>query len=460
MLPINLPGIAVERTEDGPVFEIHAGCEGRPAACPLCGADRFIGHGVLQQIIMDLPFHGKFAGIHLARNRWRCLACGGTFLHSLDWIDDDHRATRRFVDRVASLSLERSFSDLAREYGVHEKTVRNIFYGRYAPVIAQQRFETPEYLGIDEIKIAGGLRGVITNISERSGIEFLPKNTSAVLSAYFDRLPNRGNVKAVAMDCAQHYRALARTFFPQAAVVADKFHILRAADLAVDKTRIAIRESIATRRGKLKLKRDKYILKTRERSLSDWEREQIERWRREVPLLGAIYDLKEEFYLIYEAKSAQEARMRFDTWRHHIPHEAGQFWAPILTTWGNWEAEILAYWNHPITNAYTECTNMLTRAIDSLGRGYSFDALRVKMLLAPKRSGVVTSYRTIRRKKAAGNGATRMFMDYASVSTFSDLEEVRQAERHDAVFGVDLAHLGEWLDAQEGGQGDENVCSK
>ena len=449
MLPINLPDITVERIEDGPVFEIHAGCGGRPAACPHCGERKVIGHGNLQQVIMDLPFHGKFTGIHLARKRWRCLGCGGTFLHPLDWIDDDHRATKRFVDRIATLSLNRSFSDLAREYGVHEKTVRNVFYGRYAPVIEQQRFETPEYLGIDEIKIAGGLRGVITNVSARSGIEFLTKNTSAVLSAYFERMPERERVKAVAMDCAQHYRVLARQFFPHADVVADKYHILRAADFAVDKTRIALRGSMPTRRSKLKLKKDKFILKTREANLSDWDREQLARWRREVPLIGTIYDLKEEFYRIYEAKSAQEARMRFDTWRHHIPHEVGEFWGPILITWGNWEREIFAYWDHPITNAYTECQNMLTRAMDNLGRGYSFDALRVKLLLAPKKQGIVTSYRTIQRKKAAG-GSDQRLMEYVGRFTFDDFEEVSQPETRQVTFGVDLTQIGDWLKAEGG----------
>jgi len=33
-----------------------------------------------------------------------------------------------------------------------------------------------------------------------------------------------------------------------------------------------------------------------------------------------------------------------------------------------------------LTNAYTECQNGLTRAIDRLGRGYSFETLRVKLL--------------------------------------------------------------------------------
>ncbi len=89
-----------------------------------------------------------------------------------------------------------------------------------------------------------------------------------------------------------------------------------------------------------------------------------------------------------------------------------------LASWGAWEAEIFAYWGHPLASAYTECRSMLARAVDSLGHGYSFDASRVKLLLAPKRFGV--------------------------------LEGARQTERCDVVFGVDLAHLGGWLLAQGG----------
>jgi transposase len=416
MLLVNLPGVAVMRTEDGPSLEVHAECEGRPVACLLCGAARVIGHGVLQQVITDLPIRGKAVGIHLARKRWRCPTCGGTFLHPLDWIDDDHRTTRRFVDHVASLSLGRSFSALAREYGVHEKTVRSIFYGRYAPVIVQQRFTTPECLGLDEIKIAGGLRGMVTNVFERSGLEFLPESTSVAFAAYFERMPDRGNVKTLVMGCVPHYRALAQTFFPRASVVVDKSCVLRAVDLVVDEARLAIRGSFTTRRGKLKLKRDRDILKTRERNLSDLSREQLDNWRREVPQLAALYDIKEGFYEIYGAESAQEARARFDAWCRRIPREAGQLWAPILAAWGDWESEILAYWSHPLVSVYTECKSMLTQAVENLGHGYSFDASRVKLLLAPKRCGA--------------------------------LEEILQTGHRDVAFGIDLARLGQWLAAQ------------
>jgi transposase len=445
MLPLSLDGITVTHTEqDGPTFAIHAGCSGKPSGCVSCGSEHLNAHGTLQQDIMDLPHHGRMACIHLARKRWKCKDCGTTFLHPLDWIDEDHRATKRFVDRIAELSLERSFSDLAREYGVNEKTIRNIFYRRYEEQINATRFQSPEYMGIDEIKIAGGLRGVITNITDKAGIEFLPKNTSAVLTDYFTRMPDKERVKAVAIDCAQHYRALVYKHFPNAKVVADKYHILRAADWAVDKTRIDMRNSIESRRTKLKLKKDKFILKTREHELTEWERAQVEMWRKEFPVIGVTYDLKEEFYRIYDAKTEAEARLRFHTWRHNIPDHLGKYWAPILVTWGNWEKEIFEYWNHPITNAYTECQNMLTRAIDRIGRGYSFDALRVKLLLAPKKTGIVTSYRSIRRKKAVADEGIR-FMSF-SRGFEDDYETVKVPVREAVTYGVDLAKLAEWLE--------------
>ncbi len=43
---------------------------------------------------------------------------------------------------------------------------------------------------------------------------------------------------------------------------------------------------------------------------------------------------------------------------------------------------IFAYFDRQITNAYTESLNSLIRVMNRLGRGYSFEALRAKILFA------------------------------------------------------------------------------
>lgn len=461
MLPLDLPGIVVtHRENDERTFTLHAGCDGRPKTCPGCQGDNFIGHGQHPQEIIDLPHHGRFMAIQLVRKRYRCKTCGNTFFHPLDWIDDDHRATRRFVDRVAKLGLERNFSEISREYGISEHAVREIFNNRYQEIIDTTRFEAPAYLGIDELNIAGAARGVVTNLSENSAIEFLPKCINDVFRDYFTKMPGRENVKAVAMDCTKRYKDMVREFFPKAVVVADKFHITRMADLAVDGIRKEVHAGIDGRQLKLRLKKDKFVLKTRAANLSDWQRGRLEEWRSDFPDIGIAYDLKEEFYRIYDAKTRQEAKLRFDTWRANIPSAMWKHWNPILTTFGNWDNEVFAFFDvieaggKRLTNAYTECQNGLTRAIDRLGRGYSFETLRVKLLLAPKKQGIVTTYRTIRRKKASEDDG-RVFMMFAMTRTtdFQDrYETVRVPERKMVTWGVDITKLDSWLEEQETGQ--------
>lgn len=459
MLPLDLPGIVItDREQDDRIFTLHAGCEGRPEACVSCGSDNFIGHGQHPQEVMDLPHHGRFLAIQLTRKRYRCKDCGNTFFHPLPWIDDNHRATKRFVERIASLSLERSFSDIAREYGISEHGVRGIFSGRYQSVIDAEQFESPAYLGIDEVNIAGGARGVITNLEQNSAIEFLPKCTNEVLRDYFARMPNRENVKAVAMDCTKRYKDLVHEFFPAAKVVADKYHIVRMADLAVDGIRKEVRSNIDSARMQLRLKKDKFVLKTRAENLTDWQRDRLTGWRADFPDIGVAYDLKEEFYRIYDATSRQEAKLRFDTWRANIPGSMWQHWKPILVTFGNWDNEIYAFFDvveeagKRLTNAYTECQNGLTRAIDRIGRGYSFEVLRVKLLLAPKKQGIVTSYRSIRRRKPEPP-----MMEMAMARSFMMLhtdqyEEVKVSERRQVTWGVDLSRLADWLEEERTGQ--------
>jgi transposase len=50
----------------------------------------------------------------------------------------------------------------------------------------------------------------------------------------------------------------------------------------------------------------------------------------------------------------------------------------------NWYDEVFAYFEQPITNAYTEAVNGVAKAMNRMGRGYSFDVIRARMLYEPK----------------------------------------------------------------------------
>lgn len=87
--------------------------------------------------------------------------------------------------------------------------------------------------------------------------------------------------------------------------------------------------------------------------------------------------------------------------------------------------------------------------MDRLGRGYSFDALRVKLLRAPKKQGVVTSYRSIKRKKKEDLSMARMYL----MSSFDGgYETVQVQEQKQVTFGIDIAKLADWLEEDATGQ--------
>src|SRR5690625_3500384 len=50
----------------------------------------------------------------------------------------------------------------------------------------------------------------------------------------------------------------------------------------------------------------------------------------------------------------------------------------------NWHVEIFNYFDKRLTNAYTESINSIIRQVERMGRCYSFDALRAKILFNEK----------------------------------------------------------------------------
>ena len=69
-------------------------------------------------------------------------------------------------------------------------------------------------------------------------------------------------------------------------------------------------------------------------------------------------------------------------WERSLTADHRAAFTELITAWQNWEGHILAYFNDPVTNVYTESLNSLIRATDRLGRRYSVEALRAKMLWA------------------------------------------------------------------------------
>ncbi len=97
--------------------------------------------------------------------------------------------------------------------------------------------------------------------------------------------------------------------------------------------------------------------------------------------LGKAYHAKESFFEIWDNSSQKVGLFtRYKVWESKLPVEIHYACNPLLKAVQNWRNVIFSYFDHPITNAYTESINSLIRVMNRLGRGYSFEALRAKVL--------------------------------------------------------------------------------
>lgn len=350
-----------------------------PLFCTQCGAkSNLYKHTKRVQLIMDLPMHGKRVGIEVHRLRYKCRECGQTFYEPLPSTDDKRGCTKRLIEYIEKQSLKRTFANIADEIGLDEKTIRNIFRDYVNRLEKNVHFQTPQWLGIDEIYIIRP-RCVITNIQDNTIIDILPDRNKPTVIAYLQSIPDSQRIRYVAMDMWRPYRDAVGLVLPQAQVVVDKFHVVKMANQALETVRKSVREGL-TPKERRTLMHDRHILLKRQANLDIREQLILSSWAGTLKDLGLAYDLKEEFYRIWDTQNRQEALYRLKQWRERIPEHLIFAFKDLLTALKNWHDEIFAYFDHPITNAYTECLNGLIRVMNRMGRGYSFDALRAKML--------------------------------------------------------------------------------
>jgi transposase len=149
--------------------------------------------------IRDIPSHGKSVAIHLNVPRLRCKPCDQTFTAPVPEVGTIRQMTERLVKWVGRQSLEYTDAEVAKQVGVDEKTVRNVFDAYVAELEQEFKRDTPIWLGIDEIKL-GRFRAVFTNVHGKSLVDMLRDRYGTSIESFLHSLPDKANITHVALD--------------------------------------------------------------------------------------------------------------------------------------------------------------------------------------------------------------------------------------------------------------------
>jgi transposase len=84
-------------------------------------------------------------------------------------------------------------------------------------------------LGIDEhfFSRKDGYATTFADLRNHTVFDVVLGRSEEALKAYLKRLKGRDRVQVVVMDLSETYRSLVRKYFPNAMIVADRFHVVR-----------------------------------------------------------------------------------------------------------------------------------------------------------------------------------------------------------------------------------------
>lgn len=391
---LDLPGWVptATRTEDNQ-YIISADYTVLPDACQKCGViGHLYKHGPKPIGLRDSPIRGRPVSIEANAQRFKCRDCGGTFIQPLGGIHPAMRMTARCAQYIEEQCLRDTFTRIAEHVGCDDKTVRTLAGGYIDRLNAEYKPWLPEWLGIDETQIDGKLRCIITDVVNRVPIDMLPDRDKPLVTAWLHQFKDRGGVKGLAIDMWRPYKDAAQSVLPGLPVVIDKFHLVRMANRAMDDIRITLAKDQEKPVGRDWMRR-KALLRMRYKNLNEQGRFNLQMWLDNEPHVKTAYELKEAFYDIYDAPTRADAEKRLDDWRKSVPADmkkGKKSFTPLLTSTRNWREEMLAYFDHRISNGYTEALNGVAKVINRSGRGYSFEVLRARLLFGklPKKEPV------------------------------------------------------------------------
>ena len=190
-------------------------------------------------------------------------------------------------------------------------------------------------------------------------------------------------IKFVSADMSTAYKSGVDSCFPNAKIIYDHFHVVKSVNEVVDKVRKrTLRElSEETKNG---LKHIKHTVLYRKINQNDKHRERMEKIRLLNPELASAFDLKEEFFGIFEKHNRTTARSAFFSWYNRVRGSKIPEMVAVSKRMLKRLNDILRWFDHKVSNAVAEGLNSAYKKIKSAACGYKEPQNLIDMCLFRK----------------------------------------------------------------------------
>ena len=244
-----------------------------------------------------MPAFGNEVELRIHKRRYAC-ECGKRFLEPCGFLGRyQRRTTRTTMAMLEKLSDVRSYSKVAEEFGVSIPTVIRLFNNISYP----KPTVLPEVIGIDEFKgNTGGEKYncILTDVGNKHVLDVMRSRKQVDLCEYFKKI-DRSKVKYFVSDMYVPYAEIAKTYFPNATYVIDKYHWVRQAIWAFESVRKEVQKKFS-KSHRIYFKHSRKLLLKREKKLTQEELNQVLVMLDTSAELSTAYFLKEFLYKLLD----------------------------------------------------------------------------------------------------------------------------------------------------------------
>ena len=345
---------SIERT--GGTITISARHAGS-ISCPKCGGSRLRNKGWCHRKVRHDDWGFRRCLLQLQVRKSQCLDCRCFFRQQVPGIQPFQRASESFQEMIYQQHLDGiNRSCLGRRKGIGAATAQRYFLRRLQRRARQDHAPAcPQVLGIDEhfFTRKKGYATTFCDLKNHRIYDVTLGRSEAALESYFLSLAGKQHVRVVCMDLAAVYRSIVRKHFPNALIVADRFHVIR----LLNQHFLACWREIDPAGSKHRGLRS--LMRRHRHNLKPEQRLRLLAYLAEHPALNVIYRFKQRlcYLLLKKHKTRRQCQKLIPRFLRAIV-ELRQSGLPQLVTLGetlhSWSEEIGRMWRFTRSNGITE----------------------------------------------------------------------------------------------------------
>lgn len=327
-------------------------------SCPHCGCGDLRVRDFRVRRVRHESLGERRCELCLETRKWLCRDCGKTFWQRFPGILPGKRSTERFRWCVANRHRDGiNRSCLSRRERIGGATVERWYQDCLGRRLSEfKNAPCPRVLGIDEhfFSKKSGYATTFCDLSSNRIYDVVLGRSEASLEGYLNRLPGKDKVEVVCMDLSPTYRAVVRKHFPEARIVADRFHVVRLVNHHFLACWKQIDAAGAKSRGLVSLMR-----RHREHLRFPDQTAKLDSYLDPLPGLKRIYEFKQKLVrlLLVKHQTKRQCRPLARPLLKFI-EELKESKLPALVTLGmtlaDWAEEIATMWRFTKNNGITE----------------------------------------------------------------------------------------------------------